>query len=177
MRQHAASDASDAVTRHEIAGSGMPPGLTSPSRRHVVMGAGAAGLAGVLVACGGGSGGGSGGTSGGYGGYGGGQDSSDEGGGGGGTLAQTSDIPVGGGRIFSAEKVVVTQPEEGTFRGFSAVCTHQGCTVGNVDGEIIQCPCHGSRFSIVDGSVQGGPAPDPLPAEEITVEGEEIRLA
>src|SRR5205823_13269055 len=66
---------------------------------------------------------------------------------GGNVLAKTTDIPVGGGKIIDAEKVVVTQPSKGTFKCFSAVCTHAGCTVSGVSNGIISCPCHGSRFS------------------------------
>ncbi|MFD6761980.1 Rieske (2Fe-2S) protein [Streptomyces roseolus] len=92
-------------------------------------------------------------------------------------LASTSEIPVGGGAVFADRKVVVTQPEEGEFKAFSAICTHQGCTVNKVADGTIDCPCHGSRFSITDGAVTAGPAPRPLPAEKITVSGETITLA
>jgi Rieske Fe-S protein len=92
-------------------------------------------------------------------------------------LAKTSDIPVGGGKIFKEEKVVVTQPKKDEFKAFSAVCTHQGCTVGTVSDGTINCPCHGSKFHVADGSVAHGPAPKPLPAEQIKVEGKSIRLA
>ncbi|MET7700905.1 Rieske (2Fe-2S) protein [Streptomyces sp. NPDC005485] len=92
-------------------------------------------------------------------------------------LAKTADIPVGGGKIFKDEKVVVTQPKKGDFKAFSAVCTHQGCTVGTVSDGIIECPCHHSKYRIADGSVAGGPAPKPLPAKEITVKGNSIKLA
>ncbi|GGY09163.1 Rieske (2Fe-2S) protein [Streptomyces djakartensis] len=91
-------------------------------------------------------------------------------------LATTDEIPVGGGKIFKEEKVVVTQPERGRFKAFSAICTHQGCTVGSVSDGTIDCPCHGSRFKIADGSVAHGPAARPLPAEQITVEGDSVRL-
>jgi Rieske Fe-S protein len=92
-------------------------------------------------------------------------------------LASTADIPVGGGKIFKDEKVVVTQPTKGDFKAFSAVCTHQGCTVGSVADGLINCPCHKSSFRIADGSVTSGPATRPLPAEQITVEGDSIKLA
>ncbi|EPD61596.1 MULTISPECIES: Rieske (2Fe-2S) protein [Streptomyces] len=92
-------------------------------------------------------------------------------------LAKTSDIPVGGGRIFKDEKVVVTQPEKGEFKAFSAVCTHQGCTVSAVADGTINCPCHGSRFKVADGSVAKGPAPKPLAEQQIKVEGNSINLA
>ncbi|ARX82478.1 iron sulfur protein [Streptomyces alboflavus] len=91
-------------------------------------------------------------------------------------LARTSDIPVGGGKVFKDEKVVVTQPAEGDFKAFSAVCTHSGCTVRDVDDGTVNCPCHGSRFRVADGSVAGGPAPRPLPPRGIDVTGNSIRL-
>ncbi|MEK8142532.1 Rieske (2Fe-2S) protein [Streptomyces sp. M10(2022)] len=93
-----------------------------------------------------------------------------------GELARTSDIPVGGGTIFKDRKVVVTQPEKGRFKAFSAVCTHAGCIVSAVEDGTIDCACHGSRFSVTDASVEAGPATRPLPAEKITVEGDSIRL-
>ncbi|MFB7236862.1 Rieske (2Fe-2S) protein [Streptomyces sp. NPDC056269] len=92
-------------------------------------------------------------------------------------LAKTADIPVGGGTVFTAEKVVVTQPTAGEFKAFSAVCTHQGCLVNKVADGTIDCPCHGSKFRITDAAVVAGPAPRPLPAEQITVSGDSITLA
>ncbi|MFH0521919.1 Rieske (2Fe-2S) protein [Streptomyces sp. M41] len=92
-------------------------------------------------------------------------------------LTTTSEIPVGGGKIFKAEEVVVTQPEQGQFKAFSAICTHQRCTVGSVTDGTINCPCHGSKFSITDGAVENPPATRPLPEKNIVVEGNSIRLA
>ncbi len=91
--------------------------------------------------------------------------------------AKTSEIPVGGGKVFDTQKVVVTQPTAGQFKAFTAVCTHQGCTVSTVKDGTINCPCHGSKYSIADGSVQGGPAPAPLAAKTVTVNGDEITVA
>jgi Rieske Fe-S protein len=86
-----------------------------------------------------------------------------------GAFARTSEIPVGGGKTFQDQKIVVTQPAAGQFHGFSATCTHAGCLVDKVDAGQIICPCHGSRFSISDGTVEQGPALLPLPAEKINV--------
>ena len=140
------------------------------TRRGMIAGVGLVGLAGTLAACGGsgsGSASGSGGDSSG----------GSSGGSSNGALAKTSDIPVGGGKVFHAEKVVVTQPEQGQFKAFSAVCTHRGCTVDKVAGGTIDCPCHGSKYKISDASVVAGPATRPLPPKKITVAGDEIKLA
>lgn len=92
-------------------------------------------------------------------------------------LAKTADIPVGGGKVFKDEKVVVTQPAEGEFKAFSAICTHQRCPVANVEAGTINCTCHGSKFRITDGSVAAPPATRALPERKITVEGNSIRMA
>ena len=92
-------------------------------------------------------------------------------------LADTSDIPANGGKIFKDKGVVVTQPASGTFKGFTATCTHAGCTVANVKNGTINCGCHGSQFSIEDGSVKKGPANKPLDAVSIKVDGDAITLA
>ncbi|TDW22208.1 Rieske (2Fe-2S) protein [Kribbella kalugense] len=94
--------------------------------------------------------------------------------GGGTVLGPTSEIPVGGGKVFTDAKVVVTQPTAGQFKGFSAICTHQGNPVGSVEDGQIVCPFHGSRFKIADGSVANGPATSPLPAVNVAVQGANI---
>jgi nitrite reductase/ring-hydroxylating ferredoxin subunit len=92
-------------------------------------------------------------------------------------LAKTGDIPVGGGKIFKDEKVVVTQPKKGEFKAFTNICTHQQCPVANVSDGTINCTCHGSKFSITDGSVENPPATQPLAEKKITVQGDSIQLA
>ncbi|NUW41612.1 Rieske (2Fe-2S) protein [Nonomuraea rhodomycinica] len=96
--------------------------------------------------------------------------------GGGKALADTSDIPSGGGKVFESQKIVVTQPADGEFRAFTAVCTHAGCTVASVSNGTINCPCHGSKFKIDDGSVAAGPADQPLAEKKIKVDGDKIML-
>jgi Rieske Fe-S protein len=89
-------------------------------------------------------------------------------------LAATSQVPEGGGKIIDAEQIVITQPQSGSFKAFSAICTHEGCFVNSVTNGTINCPCHGSKFSIKDGSVVKGPATRPLPPRAIKVEGTSI---
>jgi|SRR6478735_5960652 Rieske Fe-S protein len=86
-------------------------------------------------------------------------------------LTRTADVPEGGGQILTDEQLVVTQPTAGEFKCFTAVCTHQGCIVSSVEDGTINCTCHGSRFSIEDGSVTAGPATSPLDAVAVSVDG------
>lgn len=106
--------------------------------------------------------------------------SSEPAGGSGPVVASTGDVAVGGGLILPEHQLVITQPAAGTFKGFSAVCTHQGCTVSTVRNGTINCACHGSRFSIEDGSVvqpaAGARDQGPLPPAAIGVAGDEITL-
>ncbi|ELP67616.1 Rieske (2Fe-2S) protein [Streptomyces turgidiscabies] len=137
--------------------------VSGPGRRTVMAAAGAAGLAVALTACGSED------------------DSSDsateQGAAAGTALAKTSDIPEGGGKIFKDQGVVVTQPTAGTYKAFSAKCTHAGCAVTGITNGVITCPCHNSEFSVADGSVKKGPATEALAAESIKVSGDSITLA
>ena len=84
----------------------------------------------------------------------------------------TSDVPVGGGTIFSDTKTVVTQPQAGTFKAFDTTCPHAGCAVAKVADGKIDCPCHGSQFDITTGDRVAGPAPTGLTPKTITVTGQ-----
>jgi Rieske Fe-S protein len=152
------------------------PGLAAPhpSRRRVLAIVAVTGAGGALLAACGGSDtttttpGGSGGDG-----------STDTGGssqtGGAGTaLVATDKVPVGGGVILGGPRIVVTQPAKGTFKAFSAVCTHQSCMVGMVKDNVISCPCHGSAYSATDGSVKNGPATRALRAIPVTVDAGQV---
>jgi nitrite reductase/ring-hydroxylating ferredoxin subunit len=92
-------------------------------------------------------------------------------------LVAVADIPVGGGVVIENPPIVITQPEAGTIRAFTAICPHQGCLVGEVvDNEII-CPCHQSLFSAVDGAVIAGPADQALGEAAVTIANGEVSLA
>ena len=85
----------------------------------------------------------------------------------------TSEVPVGGGVILDDADYVVTQPSKGKYKAFSKICTHQGCPVSAVENGVIHCNCHGSEYSITDGSVRNPPATKPLAESKTTVfEGE-----
>ena len=93
---------------------------------------------------------------------------------GGEALTRTADVPVGSGVILADVKVVVTQPTAGEFKAFSSTCTHMSCQLSGFAGDRITCPCHGSSFSISDGSPAGGPARSPLKAIAVEVDGSNV---
>ena len=136
---------------------------TDPTRRTVIAGAGAVAGATVLAACGSASTG----TSG------------SAGGGGGSATASVpvKDVPVGGGTILQSPPVVVTQPTQGTFEAFSAICPHAGCPVTSIADGLIRCPCHGSQFDITTGDVKAGPAPHGLAKLTATVAGNNVDVS
>jgi Rieske Fe-S protein len=131
------------------------------TRRKTLAGAAAVGVGGpLLAACGGDSGG-----------------AATEAPAAGEELGSTSEVPVGGGKVFGDQKIVVTQPTEGEFKAFSAVCTHQSCLVSQIADGTIDCLCHGSKFSDQDGSVVNGPATSGLSEVAIEVDGDAISTA
>jgi nitrite reductase/ring-hydroxylating ferredoxin subunit len=85
-----------------------------------------------------------------------------------------ADIPVGGGVIVSEPPVVLTQPTAGDVKAFTSICPHQGCKVAEVSNNEIYCPCHGSKFSALDGSVIQGPATEGLAAAAVAVDGTKV---
>jgi Rieske Fe-S protein len=89
-------------------------------------------------------------------------------------LAAVADVPVGGGVVLADQGLVVTQPVAGTFKAFSATCTHQGCAVSEVADGAIVCTCHGSKFAVADGTPTAGPARTALPETPVAVQGNSI---
>jgi nitrite reductase/ring-hydroxylating ferredoxin subunit len=99
------------------------------------------------------------------------------GGGNGPAKVALSSIPVGGAvsATLDGKPIVISQPSAGTVVAFSAVCTHQGCTVAP-QGKEFDCPCHGSRFDGTTGDVLEGPARDPLPKRKAAVSGDSVTV-
>ena len=86
-----------------------------------------------------------------------------------------SSVPVGA--VTIAGQVIVTQPSEGEFVAFSAVCTHEHCLISRVEADTVVCTCHGSTFSSADGAVVKGPAQRPLDPRTVTSDGVNLTIA
>jgi len=69
----------------------------------------------------------------------------------------------------------------GMVRALHDRCSHRGCSLaeGRLDGDVIECTCHGSRFRLTDGAIERGPATAPQPVLEVREQGGriEVRLA
>ncbi len=132
-------------------------GEVRANRRIVFHGLGALGVAAALAGCGGGD------------------DGDGDGDVASGTqLTTTDEVPVGGGVVLTDQKIVVTQPTEGEFKAFTAVCTHQQLLVTSVAEGTIHCANHGSSYDAATGEVAGGPAPAALTEVAIKLDGAKI---
>ena len=159
--------------------------MSQVSRRRILAAGGAIGVASIVTACGMSDGGSAAGEqSEANEGQAGGQEAGEDGGASSGSAASpgsqlgpVAEVPVGGGRVNDTAQIVITQPQAGTIKAFTAVCPHQGCLVSTVENNEILCPCHGSLFSAEDGAVLQGPAQTGLAPVNVAIEGDMVVLA
>ncbi|MGO2540590.1 Rieske (2Fe-2S) protein [Specibacter sp. AOP5-B1-6] len=93
-------------------------------------------------------------------------------------VGKLSELPVGGTAAGTADgvEIVLFRPDETTILAYTDICTHAGCKVAP-DGADFKCPCHGSVFAGSDGTVQSGPAKEPLPRYAAAIDGEWITVS
>jgi Rieske Fe-S protein len=90
-----------------------------------------------------------------------------------------SDVQVGEAKsvkLPDGSPGIVARPTASTVACFSAICTHQGCTVKPA-GQKLDCPCHGSQFDAVTGAVLHGPATLPLHKIAVALDGDQVVTA
>jgi nitrite reductase/ring-hydroxylating ferredoxin subunit len=65
----------------------------------------------------------------------------------------------------------------GALYAFGDTCTHQGCSLaeGDLEGTVVTCPCHGSRFNVTTGDVLHGPARKPVRSYPVRLESGTLR--
>jgi nitrite reductase/ring-hydroxylating ferredoxin subunit len=82
--------------------------------------------------------------------------------------------------VVAGDTPVLLVRHRGHVHALHDRCSHRGCPLsdGELDGEVIECQCHGSRFRLKDGTVERGPATAPQPVYEVRESGgrTEIRL-
>lgn len=96
------------------------------------------------------------------------------------TLGSMADLVAKGsltGDVKGEELIVIQIPGEATsVRAVNPVCTHAGCTVAwDQTQELFICPCHGGSYN-PDGTVSGGPPPQPLTTFEAKIEGDQVMV-
>lgn len=74
-------------------------------------------------------------------------------------ISGTSLANTGGAALVQAgnNSILVTRTGDNSFNAFTAICTHEGCTITGFQSGAFVCPCHGSQFT-TNGQVQQGPA-------------------
>jgi nitrite reductase/ring-hydroxylating ferredoxin subunit len=94
-------------------------------------------------------------------------------------VAKLDDIPDGGMKQVSVMGEMVGLYRVGSnVYAMGDVCTHEETflTEGEFEPEEleVECPLHGSRFNVADGSVRILPATKPEPVYEVKIEGDTI---
>ncbi|WP_175476947.1 ubiquinol-cytochrome c reductase iron-sulfur subunit [Ruania alba] len=91
-------------------------------------------------------------------------------------LMPLDDVGVGEAKAVTTEdgvEIMVVRSGEQDVHAFSAICTHQGCSIRPEEGELY-CPCHGSRFDQSTGEPTDGPAEEPLPEVAVAIEDDNV---
>jgi 3-phenylpropionate/trans-cinnamate dioxygenase ferredoxin component len=95
------------------------------------------------------------------------------------TVGQAADIPEGEKNLFTVGDVPVNVARiDGSLYAFSDICTHQGCNLNpsRLEGDEIECECHGSVFDVTTGEVISPPAQDPLPVYPVREEDGNVQI-
>ena len=92
-------------------------------------------------------------------------------------VATVDEIPSGGMKKVDVNgQQILVANVGGKFYAIGRVCTHTGGPLdqGKLDGNMVTCPWHGSKFDVTSGEVKNPPATEPEPAYEVKVEGSDI---
>jgi cytochrome b6-f complex iron-sulfur subunit len=91
--------------------------------------------------------------------------------------AKVGDVQPNSGKVFlfGSKPALLVHTSQGTYKAFSAVCTHLSCTVQyRGDFGHIWCACHDGHYDPLSGQVLSGPPPRPLAEFGVTVKGNDI---
>ena len=81
-------------------------------------------------------------------------------------------------RVDAGGVPVLLVRREGEVCALANTCSHLGgpLSEGKLEGDVVQCPWHGSRFNVRDGTVVDGPATFPQPCFEARVREGQIEV-
>ncbi len=89
-------------------------------------------------------------------------------------VADVEDVLPGTGKVVKAGNTTLALFNlGGVFHAIDNRCTHVGGPLGEgkVEGNVVTCPWHGSRFDIATGAVLGPPARGPVASYPVKLEG------
>ena len=93
-------------------------------------------------------------------------------------VATVAEVPEGGLKKIEVDgEPVALFKIDGQVFATSNICTHAGCELDHnhaMHGEVVECTCHGSQFSVKTGEVVLPPAIEPLKTFKVSIEGEEV---
>lgn len=96
------------------------------------------------------------------------------------TVGQGAEVGEGEvGAYQVTDHTVAVASVGGALQAFDDVCTHRGCSLaeGELEGSLIECPCHGSQFDVTTGDAVTGPATEPVETFEVRVEGDDLQIS
>jgi 3-phenylpropionate/trans-cinnamate dioxygenase ferredoxin component len=80
--------------------------------------------------------------------------------------------------IVDGEEICLAHAEDGEYYAIGDICTHEEYSLS--DGELwgldVECPAHGSRFCLLDGSVTGFPAVIPTKVYKVEIDGDDVYI-
>ncbi len=92
-------------------------------------------------------------------------------------VASEEEVPAGKMKLVEANGMpVLLANVAGEYYATGNKCMHRGCKLssGTLEGEIVKCPCHGSKFNVKTGEVMHGPANKPEPKYTVKVDVDQI---
>lgn len=94
-------------------------------------------------------------------------------------VARLDDLPPGARRVVDVDGAMVAVFNlQGQLCAIEDICTHDGGELasGGLEGEVIICPRHGARFSVITGEVLGPPAYEALHVFPLRVENGVVQV-
>ena len=97
------------------------------------------------------------------------------------TVAKLDEIPDGGiKQVVAHGDLVGLYRVGGDVYAINDICTHEETELSegefDIDDMEVECPLHGSRFSVVDGSVRILPATKPVSTYPVKIEGDLVMV-
>lgn len=93
-------------------------------------------------------------------------------------IAKTSDVEPGELGVFDVGGLrIAVANAGGRFFAIDDTCTHEQCSLaeeGTLEGTVVTCGCHGAQFDVTTGAVLAPPAPEPVKAYPLRVDGDDL---